>query len=237
MTFGKFFLVFFIVSFLFCVKDVFSSVPSDEAIYFCTRDLGVGSSEAGVEEENTSNAYIKVLPNIENKENTVLRHCFMMHADKIISKDSHDYLGSRTTLGFFNNPRINKAVYANENLEKQVISCTPVKVVNENEDGFNIWDSIVRFYKAEISKGYDAYSHNCCTVAYNSISAIGGDASEIDPRSFNFGVGIRWKFEDSGSSYSLLKSVGIVSDQMLYMAESESPSSQSSEDDKTKEEL
>lgn len=236
MTFGKSFLSLFVVYFLFQTSYVCSQ-HSSEAIYFCTRDLDNGFSTAGVEEENIGNAYIKVIPNIGNSENTILRHCFMMHGVKVKSKSSHDYLSSRTTLGFFYDSEINEAIYANEELSNQVVSCTPVRVINKGEKGTFIWNDIANFYNSEILKGYNTFSHNCCTVAYNSISAVGGDNSAIDPRSFNFGVGIRWKFEDSGSSYGLLKSVGIVSDQMLYMAESASPSSQRSEDDKEKDEL
>ena len=208
------------MSFLFFASYLCASgLSSDEALYFCTRDLGNnGLSTSGIEEENIRNDYIKVIPNIENKENTILRHCFMMHADKIDSKDFHDYLGARTTLGFFYNPMLDKAVYANEDLAKQVISCTPVRVLSKEEKGSLLWKNIIDFYEDETLKGYDAYNHNCCTVAYESISAIGGDNSAIDPRSFNFGIGIRWKFEKSESSYNLLKSIGIVLDQISYMA-------------------
>ena len=229
MMFGKFFLSLFAISFLFSKSYVWSlELSSNEAIYFCTRDLGDNAlSTAGVEKENVRNDYIKVIPNIENKENTILRHCFMMHADKVTSKDSHDYLGSRTTLGFFYNPMLDKAVYANEDLAKQVISCTPVRTISGGEKGLFVWNGIADFYREAVLKGYDAYNHNCCTVAYESISAIGGDNSAIDPRSFNLGIGIRWKFDESGSSYGLLKSISIASDQALYMAESANPSTRS----------
>lgn len=236
MFFQKSFALLILI-FLFYTNSV-SSKSFNDAIYFCTRDLGVGSSQAGIEEENTGNAYIKVIPNIENSKNTILRHCFMTRASKTIAKDDHDYLMVETTVGFFAHPNnANKAVRLQEHLTEQVISCTQVRAINDGEDEDIVWQAITDFYGLEVRKGYDAYSHNCCTVAYESISTVAGDTSAIDPRSFNFGVGTRWKFENSGSSYGLLKSVSIVSDQMFYVAESGSPSGQSFEDSKMKEEL
>ena len=240
MSFIKSFFSLIITSCFFYVGYVYSSapLPANEAVYFCTKDLDTGPSTPGIEQENRRNDYIKVVPNIENSDNTILRHCFMMLGSKIASKDSHDYLIVQATMGFFNGPNsINEAVTMQESLYKKVISCTPIRVINSGEDEVAIWGKIVKFYSDEAKKGYDNFSHNCCTVAYDSIPAVSGDSTAIDARSFNFGVGIRWKFEDSGSSYGLLKSIGIVSDQGLYTSESVSPSSQSSKDDSNKDEL
>lgn len=237
MGFNKCF-VSLIFSTLFFTNYLYTE-PSNEGVYFCTRDLGTSSSKSrsDIEEENmVSTSYIKVIPSIENGQNKILRHCFMMRADKMISKDEHDHLIVQATIGFFYNEDKNEAVYMQEHLTKQaVVSCTLVSAFNDDLD--LTWSHILKFYKSSVQKGYDPYGHNCCTVAYDSISAISGDNRAIDPRSFNFGIGTRWKFEGSENPYSSLKLIGIVSDQMFYMLESASPSILNHKVDKKKDEL
>jgi len=239
MIFKKYFFLVLTVGFAFYTNDVLSSIPSDEAIYFCTRDLNTPLSQAGIEEENIKNEYIKVIPNIENSKNSVLRHCFMMRAEKMTSKDSRDYLKSHMTMGFFYDPNIDEAIYTNEELSGQVISCTSVRLIDKDkgEKGLLVWSNIANFYEEEVLKGYSNFNHNCCTVAYNSISSVDGDNSAIDPRTFNFRVGIRWKFENLGSSSLTMSQMlpFFLPDQLSYTVEKQSSSSQNSEDDKNSE--
>ena len=82
--------------------------------FFCTRDLSVPKSE-GNDLANFNAEYIKAHKNLNNNENTLLRHCFIMMAEHSII-DGYYHFNSHQTLGFYQNQNgeYHHALYKNQ---------------------------------------------------------------------------------------------------------------------------
>lgn len=184
-------------------------------IYFCTKDLKHSISPGLTNEQNVPDQnYINIQEEISNNENTTLRHCFMALGDKdrvIEDSEIKTYLKLKFTVGFFVDDKGN-AEFGNDWFDKHTISCTKVRKIENNENEFVEWSKVLTFFKESVKLGYNEVSHNCCSVAYDSISKINGIKTNIDVRSFNLGIGTKWRFKENTAK----DSSGVIYDYVLF---------------------
>ena len=180
----------------------------DEKIYFCTKDLdSLQPSPTSITGSNTANAggiNMQVYHPLKNDKHNILnlRHCFMLFGTLKKIEDNKLFLSSVTTFGYGGNPNPEQnkktgGVYQEPDLENKVVSCVPVlekSKLRNHEDIYDKWATVLRTMNKETKReDYHTLGHNCCSVAYKAVEAIGGNLSNIDHTNFNlYGLGINY---------------------------------------------
>ncbi|MBH2006519.1 MAG: hypothetical protein I8H75_04160 [Myxococcaceae bacterium] len=144
-----------------------------------------------------------------------LRHCFLVHAVKLEETivagkrllrlkyiESLGFTGLNTAPGAAAYP---ENIFRNDDYKKEIISCQVAfderdvtvkdferyEVSTPREVIYFKWAKVSSIMDIEISNGYNAVTHNCCTVAFRALESINPDVYRtIDPSQINFGIGV-----------------------------------------------
>lgn len=144
-----------------------------------------------------------------------LRHCFVVRAVKLKETvvDNKKLLKLKY-LDSFGFTGLNEApgaaayaenMFANDDYKKETISCQVAfderNITEEDLWRYEVathraailfkWAKVMSVMDEETNKGYNAVTHNCCTVAFRALESINPDVYKtIDPSQINFGVGV-----------------------------------------------
>jgi hypothetical protein len=204
-------------------------------LYFCSKDLDMlGSSSIPSDksvEGYPDNHYISVGDG-DDEKHTFLRHCFILLGDEIIALNNGRKIVMRiiNSAGYMvirDNDQYGYVVgepwlARKEERDKFTISCA--RIMQEGDVGNNkyvsgravvdVFDKLEAAMKHDAkSSPYNAWAHNCCSVAYNGIlnSPFLKDAvKNINIRDYNLlgrGIEFEWTQDDAvalllGSAHS-----------------------------------
>lgn len=174
-----------------------------------------------------------VVENSDSTKHKYLRHCFVLLAkeisragdagDKLVLEIPHGFsqgyypIGGDKSKGHVSSEDF--WLFDKKARDERTVSCTPLiqegdkdkkknsadaLLINE-DDLYSVWDVLIQAMSDDSKKTpiWDRYTHNCCTVAFESLRKVTNDSdyllslSSINKRSFNvFGCGISFDFND-----------------------------------------
>ena len=193
-------------------------------VLFCTKNLGDPSFypsvstppiAAGYAHRKQLDAY-NVLNHGQHGSVVDFRHCFMALASVNKKHDNIMTLSELQTQGFgqIPNPQPGQrtgGVYQEWWNGDEVVGCVPVLSFREGTSPYKVWVEVLEYMAdAAHQQDYSPTDYNCCTVAYDAASHVGGDMTAIDPTSFNLlGIGIVWKGSDLTTVEGLSNKVNV----------------------------
>jgi len=144
---------------------------------------------------------------INNELNLKFRHCFLLLAKQIRINEKFYYLKADQAPFGYGSEDSGLSTSKQGTVRTEVIgsntaiACVPVleqgdiqgkPIDGRNEESMFYWWTKIQLLMHKDAKTnlYDTFKHNCCTVTYDAIKAVGGHLDRINFSNFNEGYGI-----------------------------------------------